>query len=225
MRHRSVQPQVAGSRPLHSFQGPLLPDPVRSDGRMRLLPQGSAHHAAQARLDLSGPSRRALPSCARSFHGLAGRGLVLALGMGSAARLDGRPSRTYVVLGDGEIQEGQIWEAAMFAGFYKLDNVVRHRRLQRHPARRLREGHHGSGAARREVARLRLARHRDRRPRYRRACRTRFAEAARDERKADLHHRPHHQRQRRFLHGRTIRSFTARRRRAKKCAMALQELA
>jgi transketolase len=38
--------------------------------------------------------------------------------------LNGSPSRTYVVLGDGEIQEGQIWESAMFASFHKVDNLV-----------------------------------------------------------------------------------------------------
>jgi transketolase len=41
-----------------------------------------------------------------------------------AAKLDKRPSRTYVVLGDGEIQEGQVWESAMFGGFHHVDNIV-----------------------------------------------------------------------------------------------------
>jgi len=44
--------------------------------------------------------------------------------MALAARLDKSPSRTYVMLGDGEIQEGQIWEAAMFGGFHRVDNIV-----------------------------------------------------------------------------------------------------
>jgi transketolase len=44
--------------------------------------------------------------------------------MGLAARLDSSPSRTFVIFGDGEVQEGQVWEAAMFAPFHKLDNVV-----------------------------------------------------------------------------------------------------
>jgi transketolase len=45
--------------------------------------------------------------------------------MALAAKLDQSPSRVFVVLGDGEIQEGQIWEAAMFAGFHKgVDNLV-----------------------------------------------------------------------------------------------------
>jgi transketolase len=56
--------------------------------------------------------------------GSLGEGLSLAVGMGLAARLDKNPSRTYCMLGDGEIQEGQIWEAAMSAAFHKLDNIV-----------------------------------------------------------------------------------------------------
>src|ERR1035438_6949428 len=58
------------------------------------------------------PDVRFLPSLEASTGSL-GQGLSLAIGMGLAARLDKRPSRSYVVLGDGEIQEGQIWEAAM----------------------------------------------------------------------------------------------------------------
>ena len=69
------------------------------------------------------PDVRFIPALEASTGSL-GEGLSLAIGMGLAARLEGRPSRTYVVLGDGEIQEGQIWEAAMFAPFHKLDNVV-----------------------------------------------------------------------------------------------------
>jgi transketolase len=56
--------------------------------------------------------------------GSLGEGLSLAIGMGLAARLDGCPSRTYVMLGDGEIQEGQVWEAAMSAPFHQMDNIV-----------------------------------------------------------------------------------------------------
>ena len=68
------------------------------------------------------PDVRFLPSLEASTGSL-GQGLSLALGMGSAFKLDGLDSRAYVVLGDGEIQEGQIWEAAMFGGFHKVDNV------------------------------------------------------------------------------------------------------
>src|SRR5581483_6368799 len=50
--------------------------------------------------------------------------LSMALGMGFAAKLNGASWRTYCLLGDGEIQEGQVWEAAMSGAFHKQDNVV-----------------------------------------------------------------------------------------------------
>src|ERR1700756_5763385 len=59
------------------------------------------------------PDVRFIPALEASTGSL-GEGLSLALGMGSAAKLNHSPSRTYVVLGDGESQEGQIWEAAMY---------------------------------------------------------------------------------------------------------------
>src|SRR5580658_10646895 len=69
------------------------------------------------------PDVRFIPSLEASTGSL-GEGLSLALGMGLAARMNGSPSRAYVVLGDGEVQEGQIWEAAMAGALHKLDNVV-----------------------------------------------------------------------------------------------------
>ena len=56
--------------------------------------------------------------------GSLGQGLSFGVGTALAARLDGRPTRTYVLLGDGECDEGQIWEAAMSASHYGLDNLL-----------------------------------------------------------------------------------------------------
>ena len=69
------------------------------------------------------PDVRFLPALEASTGSL-GQGVSLALGMALAARMDGSPSRSYVVLGDGELQEGQIWEAAMFASYHRVDNIV-----------------------------------------------------------------------------------------------------
>jgi len=55
--------------------------------------------------------------------GSLGQGLSMANGMALALRLDGRESRVYALLGDGELQEGQVWEAAMAAAHYKIDNL------------------------------------------------------------------------------------------------------
>src|SRR5882724_1276758 len=68
------------------------------------------------------PDVRFIPSLEASTGSL-GEGVSLALGMGLTARLNGSPSRTYVMLGDGENQEGQIWESAMFGAFHKVDNI------------------------------------------------------------------------------------------------------
>ncbi len=55
--------------------------------------------------------------------GSLGQGLSVAVGIGIAGKLDSAPWRVYVVLGDGELQEGQVWEAAMAAATHRLDNL------------------------------------------------------------------------------------------------------
>lgn len=69
------------------------------------------------------PSMKHLPGVDMSTGSL-GQGLSAANGMALAGRLDNKGYRVHVVLGDGEIQEGQVWEAAMAAAHYKLDNLV-----------------------------------------------------------------------------------------------------
>jgi transketolase len=56
--------------------------------------------------------------------GTLGLGISTAMGMALAAKLKGLAHYVYVLCGDGELQEGQVWEAAMFGGKYKLDNVI-----------------------------------------------------------------------------------------------------
>ena len=56
--------------------------------------------------------------------GSLGQGISAAVGMALGAKLSGKDFRVYTLLGDGEIQEGQVWEAAMFAAHRKLDNLV-----------------------------------------------------------------------------------------------------
>ncbi|MCI6024058.1 MAG: transketolase [Candidatus Faecivivens sp.] len=56
--------------------------------------------------------------------GSLGQGISAACGMALAAKVKGEDSRVYTILGDGEIEEGQVWEASMFAAQYKLDNLV-----------------------------------------------------------------------------------------------------
>ncbi len=56
--------------------------------------------------------------------GSLGQGISAACGMALSAKISGDSYRTYAILGDGEIEEGQVWEAAMFAAHYKLDNIL-----------------------------------------------------------------------------------------------------
>ncbi|RJQ43143.1 MAG: transketolase [Nitrospiraceae bacterium] len=68
------------------------------------------------------PCCKRLPGVEVSTGSL-GQGLSVANGMALGLRLDKNPARIYCIMGDGEIQEGQIWEAAMTAAHYKIDNL------------------------------------------------------------------------------------------------------
>ncbi len=69
------------------------------------------------------PDMKCTPGVDMSSGSL-GQGISAAVGMALGAKLTGRNFRVYTLLGDGEVQEGQVWEAAMFASHRKLDNLV-----------------------------------------------------------------------------------------------------
>ena len=69
------------------------------------------------------PSMQYLPGLDMSSGSL-GQGISAACGMALAGKMDNKNYRVYTMLGDGELEEGQVWEAAMFAGFRKLDNLT-----------------------------------------------------------------------------------------------------
>ena len=69
------------------------------------------------------PDMKGTPGVDMSTGSL-GQGISAANGMALSAKLDNKDYRVYTILGDGEIEEGQVWEAAMFAAHYKLDNLV-----------------------------------------------------------------------------------------------------
>ena len=69
------------------------------------------------------PDKKKIPGVDMSSGSL-GQGISAANGMALAAKIDKKDYRVYTILGDGEIQEGQVWEAAMFAAHYKLDNLT-----------------------------------------------------------------------------------------------------
>ena len=69
------------------------------------------------------PDMKGVPGVDMTTGSLA-LGLSAACGMALAAKIDGKDYRTFAIVGDGESQEGQIWEASMFAAHYKLDNLT-----------------------------------------------------------------------------------------------------
>lgn len=68
------------------------------------------------------PDRKYIPGVDMSSGSL-GQGISAACGIAIAGKMSGKDYKVYAVLGDGEIQEGQVWEAAMFAAHYKLSNL------------------------------------------------------------------------------------------------------
>ena len=80
-------------------------------------------YASSARLFRAIPNWLKLPGVEISTGSL-GQGLSIAVGMALAARIDGKNHKIFCLMGDGEQQEGQVWEAAMEAGHYRLDNII-----------------------------------------------------------------------------------------------------
>jgi transketolase len=88
------------------------------------LPEAELKTLRQLGSRLQGhPDRIVLP-WVEAATGSLGQGLSIALGMALASRLDGNPYRVFCLLGDGEVQAGQVWEAAMTAGKYRVPGLV-----------------------------------------------------------------------------------------------------
>ncbi|MEF2655650.1 MAG: transketolase [Eggerthellaceae bacterium] len=69
------------------------------------------------------PDSNLLP-CVEVSTGSLGQGLSIAAGLAAGLKLDGKQNRVFTLMGDGECQEGQVWEAATFAAFHKLGNLI-----------------------------------------------------------------------------------------------------
>jgi len=69
------------------------------------------------------PEKQRMPGI-EAYTGSLGQGLSIACGMAMAGKIDKKDYKVYCIVGDGEIAEGQVWEASMAAAFYKLDNLV-----------------------------------------------------------------------------------------------------
>ena len=174
LRIRPDGARLAGAGPLHPLQGPLLPGPVRGHGPVRLLPGRRAGHLRPEGLAPARSSRHAQAARHRHVDRLAGHGPVRRPWLRSGRSPPrARDVRTYVLLGDGECQEGQVWEAAHVAARYRRGQSHRHRRPQQAAAVRLARRRRqaqaaaaGSGRPGGTFRGLRLAGPRDRRTRH-----------------------------------------------------------
>ena len=93
----------------------VITSPVAGEAELKLLRSIKGHMSGH-------PDMNHVPGVDMSTGSL-GQGLSVACGMAKGAKFLGKSFRTYALMGDGEIEEGQIWEAAMFAAHYKLDNL------------------------------------------------------------------------------------------------------
>ena len=89
----------------------------------RFLPSNQLYTLEQYQSDLIGHPTKKVPGIEQNTGAL-GHGLSVAVGMAIAAKIDKRPFRVYTMMGDGELTEGSIWEAAMSASHYQLDNLT-----------------------------------------------------------------------------------------------------
>jgi len=109
---------LARAGPLRPLQGSRKPGSLRLHGRHRLFQQ-----ARKICSRLQGHPERKYIKGIEISTGSLGQGLAAANGMALASRLDGLDNRIYVVLGDGELQEGMVWESAMSAAHYEIENL------------------------------------------------------------------------------------------------------
>jgi transketolase len=123
MKHRPNEPHWAGRDRLVLSKGHAVPALYTVMAHAGYFPREKLNTLRQLGSPLQGhPANFLMPGIEASTGSL-GQGLSVALGMALASRLEGNSFRTYCMIGDGESQEGQIWEAALCAPKYKLDNL------------------------------------------------------------------------------------------------------
>ena len=124
MKHRPTEPHWPERDRLDPVQGSRRAGALQRTRARRLLLARSAADAAPPRQPAAGAPRELHAAGHRGLDRVAGTGTSIAIGLALASKLDGDKFRVYSIIGDGESEEGQIWEAAMAAPKYKLDNLV-----------------------------------------------------------------------------------------------------
>ena len=123
MRHNPKDPKWTGRDRLVLSKGHAAPAQYVALADCGYFPKEDLKMLRQLGGHLQGhPDSKGTPGI-EVCTGSLGQGLSMAVGMALALRLDSSQSRVYAVLGDGELQEGQVWEAAMASSHYRLDNL------------------------------------------------------------------------------------------------------
>jgi len=124
MNHRPDDPSWAGRDRFILSKGHAAPILYAALARSGYFPVEELTTLRKLGSRLQGhPDSKSLPGVEVSTGSL-GQGLSMASGLALSGKLDGASWRVYALLGDGELQEGMVWEAAMTASHYKLDNLV-----------------------------------------------------------------------------------------------------
>ncbi len=124
LRHNPQDPAWADRDRLILSKGHGVPTLYAVMAECGYLPVEELTTLRQLNSRLQGHSRAGSPPGVEMSAGSLGQGLSYAIGQALAARLDGRDYRVYCLLGDGELDEGQVWEAAMAAAHHSLDNLT-----------------------------------------------------------------------------------------------------
>jgi len=123
MRHDSANPRWEGRDRFVLCKGHAAPAQYVALAEAGYFPREDLMMLRRLGSHLQGhPDSKSTPGV-EVCTGSLGQGLSMANGMALGLRLDGKENRVYALLGDGELQEGQVWEAAMAASHYRLDNL------------------------------------------------------------------------------------------------------
>jgi len=123
MRHDPSNPDWEGRDRLVLSKGHAAPALYAVLAEAGYFPPGELNSLRKLGGLLQGHPENTIPGVDASTGSL-GQGLSIAVGMALAAKMDGATHKVYTIIGDGELDEGQIWEAALTAGHHGLDNLV-----------------------------------------------------------------------------------------------------
>ena len=123
LRHNPLEPEWSERDRFIESKGHACPVLYSVLARSGYFPVEELSTFRQINSRLQGHARLGTPGVEMSSGSL-GQGLSFGIGVALANRLDGRKARVFVLMGDGELNEGQVWEAAMAAPFYKLDRLT-----------------------------------------------------------------------------------------------------